>query len=404
MFQIKKMKEQYELQDSILQERLNDLLPVVMANSKADAWVIASKEYHEDPIFSSIVPASYLTARRVTMMAFIKDQGKIRRFSISLPDEDLDKYYESYWDYQKETQNEALNRLFHEFNVQHIAWNTSSESAFADGLSIGLLEEFRKEIDAVYVDRFMEDKLLPLKLMELRTKTEKALYPHVLEAAFSVIEDTFSKKNILPGTTTCEDLEWHMKQMVTDMGLTYWFSPTIDLQRKGQGPRYYGVIEQGDLLHCDFGIKYMNICTDTQRNAYVAYDDETQVPQRIKKGFAINHRFQDIVSENFKKGCSGNDVFIASIAQAKKEGITPCLYSHPCNVYGHGPGTIIGLYSQQEPIPVRGDILLDYDTVFALELNIQDGDMTFYSEETVLFDESGVQFLYPGRDDIYLIK
>lgn len=404
MFQIKSVKEQYALRDQILKERLEDLLPCVMKDSKADAWIIASKEYHEDLIFPLLVPASYLTARRVTMLAFVKEQGNIRRFSLSLPDEELDQYYESYWDYQKESQSDALNRLFEEFKVQHIAWNTSEESAFADGLSIGLYKEFQREIKPCYVEKFMEDKLLPMKLMEIRTKTEKALYPHVLQAAFSVIEDTFSKKNIIPGVTTCADLEWHMKQMVNDMGLTFWFAPTIDLQREDQGPRYYGVIEKGDLLHCDFGIKYMNICTDTQRNAYVAKDNETAIPEKIQKGFAVNNRFQDIVRENFAEGRTGNEVFTLSIEQAKKEGIKPCLYSHPCNIYGHGPGTVIGLYSDQNPIPVRGDIKLSYDTVFALELNVQYEDMTFYSEETVLFDETGVQFLYPGRDEIYFIK
>ena len=404
MVQIKTVKEQSALRDQILKERLDVLLPKVMKESKADAWVIASKEYHEDLIFPLLVPASYITARRITLLAFIKDHDTLSRFYLSLPDEDLDQYYESYWEYQKETQSEALNRLFHEFDVQHIAWNTSEESAFADGLSSGLYKQYQREIDPCYVERFTEDKLLPIKLMEIRTETEKSLYPHVMEAAFAVIEDTFSKHTIVPGVTTCADLEWHMKQMVQDMGLVFWFSPTIDLQREGEGPRYYGVIEKGDLLHCDFGIRYMNLCTDTQRNAYVAKDEETQIPEKIRKGFAANNRFQDIVRENFALGRTGNDVFTASVEQAKKEGIRPCLYSHPCNVYGHGPGTIIGLYTQQEEIPVRGDIRLDHDTVFALELNVQYEDMTFYSEETVLFDTSGVQFLYPGRDEIYFIK
>lgn len=404
MLQIKTLKEQAALQDQILKERLNVLLPKVMADSEADAWVIASKEYHEDLLFPLLVPASYLTARRITLLAFIKDHGTIRRFSLSLPDDDLDQYYEPYWDVQKEEQSEALNRLFREFDVQHIAWNISETSAFADGLSSGLYRQYQREVDACFVERFMEDPLLAIKLMEIRTETEKALYPHVLKAAFSVIEDTFSKNSIVPGVTTCADLEWHMKQMVRDMGLVFWFSPTIDLQREGAGPRYYGVIEEGDLLHCDFGIRYMNLCTDTQRNAYVAKAGETQIPEKIRKGFAVNNRFQDIVRENFALGRTGNEVFTASITQAKKEGIKPCLYSHPCNVYGHGPGTIMGLYTNQNEIPIRGDIRLDYDTVFALELNIQYDDMTFYSEETVLFDETGVHFLYPGRDEIYFIQ
>lgn len=408
MFQMKSVKEQYALQNNILQERLDIILPDVMKRSQADCWIIASKEYNEDILFDAITPASYLTARRVTILVFLKDNGRIRRISLSLPDQDLEKYYEAYYNPKQETQIEALNRLLKEFNPKKIALNRSQEFAFSDGLSAGLYTWLCEEIEECYVERFMQDDLLAIKLLEIRTETELKLYPHVLDAAFSVIEDTFSKKNIIAGVTTCQDLEFHMLQMVQDMGLTCWFSPTIDLQRESAGPRFYGTIEKGDYLHCDFGIRYMNICTDTQRNAYVAKDEETEVPSYIKEGFAINNRFQDIVRSCFQQGKTGNEVFLEAIAQAKKEGIKPCLYSHPCNFYGHGPGTTIGLYSNQNPIPVKGDIELDYNTVFALELNVEacvEGkDMTFYSEETVLFDENGVQFLYKDRDQIYFIK
>lgn len=409
MFQVKSVKEQNQLKDIILKERLDDILPEVMNRSVADMWVSLSKEYHEDLIFDAITPSSYTMARRLSIFVFVKTSQGIRRFSLCMPDHDVESFYESYWDMKKETQMEALHRLCVEFDPQTIALNISQEYAFSDGLSAGLYQMLVEELPAPYGDRFIQDDMLATKLLELRTPTEKALYPHVLQAAFSVIMDTFSSKTILPGKTTCEDLVNHMMQMVQDMGLTYWFTPTMDLQREGvDNPRIEGVIEKGDYIHCDFGIKYMNICTDTQRNAYIAKDDEEDIPSHIKKGFAINNRFQDIVRSCFAAGKSGNEVFVEAVSMAKAEGIQPCLYSHPCNIYGHGPGTTIGLYSNQHPIPVKGDVIIDYDTVFALELNVvanvEGKTMTFYSEETVLFDENGVQFLYPGRDTITLIK
>lgn len=408
MFKIKSVKEQNELKDNILKERLTHILPTVMQASSADMWISASKEYHEDMIFDAITPASYVTARRISIFVFVKDQDKIRRFTLSYPDEDVALYYESYWNVQAESQMEALKRLCDEFKPIQIALNYSLDFVFSDGLSAGLMETLREGLGE-YASCIMNDDLLAIKLLEIRTPTELELYPHVLQAAFSVIEDTFNKRNIIPGVTTCADLENHMMQMVADMGLVYWFTPTMDLQREGDpNPRIYGVIQKGDYLHCDFGIRYMNLCTDTQRNAYVAYDDETEVPSYLTKGFAINNRFQDIVRDCFTQGKSGNAIFIEATTKAKAEGIHPCLYSHPCNFYGHGPGTTIGLYSNQNPIPVKGDIVVDYNTVFALELNVEakvEGkEMTFYSEETVLFDEIGVQFLYKDRDQIYFIK
>ena len=406
---IKSIKEQYAIKDVCLKERLDLIVPAVMKKSDSDAWIVASKEYHEDLVFDALTPASYLTARRITMLVFIKHNDEVKRFSLSMPDGDLNKYYPQYWKFGQEEQMEALNRLFDEYQPQKIAINISKDFTYADGLSYGLYTTLKESLKPEYVDRFVVDEMLPIKIMEIRTPTEFSLYPELMDIAFSIIEETFSLKAIVPGITTCEDLEFYMMDKVTQLGLEYWFSPTIDIQREGHdGVIYQGVIEKGDLLHCDFGIKYLNMCTDTQRLAYVAKDEDTDVPQWMKDGFKINDRFQDIVGECMADGKSGNDVLMDSLAKAKEEGIVACLYSHPCNIYGHGPGPTIGLWNNQNTIPLRGDIKMSYDTVYALELNTKydyNGlTYTMFSEETVKFTKEGMTYLYPGRENIYFIK
>lgn len=406
---IKTIKEQYEIKDICLKERLDTIVPMVMKDQDVDAWLVASKEYHEDLVFDVLTPASYLTARRITMMAFIRVDDEVIRYSLSMPDVALDQFYVPYWDMKTETQMEALNRLLKQYDPKNIVVNIAKDFTFGDGLSYGLYETLKEHVDKVYVDRFVSNELVPIKVMEIRTATELSLYPHVTEVAFSVMEEAFSKKQITPGVTTCEDLEWFMMQKVSDLGLIYWFSPTMDLFREGhEGMIYSGVIQEGDLLHCDFGLKYLNVCTDTQRLAYVAKKGEKEIPEWILDGFKINNRFQDIVCETMQAGKSGNEVLADSLAKAKEEGIEATLYSHPCNIYGHGPGPTIGLWNNQDRIPFSGDIKMSYDTVYALELNIKDTyngiKYMFCSEETVAFTENGVQFLYKGRDEIYFIK
>ncbi|MCI9049006.1 MAG: aminopeptidase P family protein [Coprobacillus sp.] len=406
---IKSTREQNEIKDICLKERLELIVPKVLKESKADMWIVASKEYHEDLVFDSLTPASYLTARRITMLVFVKAGNEVKRLSLSMPDGALNSYYPQYWKFGEEEQMEALNRLLVEYDPQNIAINISEDHTYADGLSYGLYQTFLKEIKAPYNERFMVDAMIPIKTMEIRTPTEFTLYPELMSLAFSVIEEAFSLKVIEPGKTTCQDVEYFMMDRVTQSGLQYWFSPTIDLQREGHdGIIYDGVIEKGDLLHCDFGIKYLNLCSDTQRLAYVAKDEDEDVPQWMKDGFKVNNRFQDIVGECMADGKSGNDVLVDALNKAHEEGIDACLYSHPCNIYGHGPGTTIGLWNNQNPIPIRGDILMSYDTVYALELNIKyvyEGiQYTICSEETVSFTKDGLTFLYPNRDKIYFIK
>lgn len=408
---IRSIKDQNRIIDICVKERLDLIVPQVLKEADADMWLVASKEYHEDLVHNAITPASYLTARRITMLAFIRTDNEVLRFSLSLPDEDLNKMYPQYWNFGKEEQMVALNRLLEEYDPKKIAVNISEDFTYADGLSYGLYQTLLKEVKAPYVDRFIVDPMIPIKIMEIRTPTELSLYDEVMGVAFSVIEDTFSLKTIIPGVTTTEDLEYHMMESVRALGLEYWFSPTIDLQREnGEHDRMGGVIQKGDLLHCDFGIKYLNMCTDTQRLAYVAKDEDTDVPQWMKDGFKVNDRFQDIVCECLVDGKTGNEVLLESLAKAKEEGIVACLYSHPCNIYGHGPGPTIGLWNNQNAIPLRGDIKVSYDTVYALELNTKfdynGRTYTFFSEETIAYtkEKDGVTFLYPNRDKIYFVK
>lgn len=340
---IRSVKEQYELRNICLRERLEQILPQVMRESEADLWLHASKEYHEDPTFRALTPADYPTARRVTMFAFVKDGDEVIRYSLSMPDAHLEEFYAPYWKFGQESQMDALKRLLEQYDPQKIAINASANFAFCDGLSMGIYTEWMKELDEKWLDRMISDDHLGLKLMERRTATELKLLPEVVEAAFSVMNAMYTSQNVIPGKTTTQDLEWFMMQSVKDMGLDYWFEPTMDLQREGEdGEHLSGVIQRGDLLHCDFGIRYMNMCTDTQRLAYVAREGETEVPEDLRNGMKVNNRFQDIVRENMKPGRTGNEVLMAALDQAKAEGIQATLYSHPCNMYGHGPGPTIG--------------------------------------------------------------
>ena len=403
---IRSLKEQYALKDQCLKERLEIILPQVMEDADVDMWIVASKEYHEDPTFKAMVPAEYLTARRITMFAFSKEADGIHRYSLSMPDKSVAKFYESKWQFGKEDQMVALKRLIEEKDPKRIALNMSKEFAVCDGFSIGLYQMFKESLGEDIMNKMVNDDLLAMKFMEIRTPTELKLMPEVMSVAHDIMERMYTTDVIKPGITTTNDLEWFMKEEVNKLGLTYWFEPTMDLQRKnGDESRYDScVIQKGDLLHCDFGIYYMNMCTDTQRLGYVAKDDEDTMPQYLLDGMKVGNRFQDIVRENMIVGRTGNEVFEAAMKQAKEEGIQAMLYSHPCNMYGHGPGPTIGLFSNQNAIPVKGDVKLSNNTVYALELNVKVDDYNYILEETVALTDDGVNFLYKDRDKITFIK
>ena len=406
---VRTLKEQFQIKDEILKEKLENLVGPLMAECGIDVWLVLSKEYNEDPIFKKLVPSGFPTARRLTILVLHQKNGQLKTYSVSMPDHCLDDFYSPFWDKEKESQFDALNRLLKELNPKTIGLNISTNYAYCDGLTVGLYDLLEKEIAEEWINLFISAESIGIRFLETRSSLEEKYWPEVMQLALDIIYKMYSKDTINIGHTTCDDLEWFMMQEVNNLGLSFWFPPTMDLQRKTGQFSGDTIIMEGDLLHCDFGIEYLGLCTDTQRLAYVKRDNETELPKGLVLGMRQNNRFQDIVCDNFKVLRSGNDVFIRSLEQAKEEGIKAMLYSHPLGLHGHAAGPTIGLYSDQNPQPIKGELLIHDATGYALELNTSmviegyEKPVSFYTEESVFFKDGNVIYLGEGREEIILV-
>ena len=290
--------EQQHIRDLFLKERLETVLPRIMKETGTEFWIIASREYHEDPMFRHIVPSRYPTARRLTILIFALENGEVKRISVSMPDPVLNEYYEHDWDRQNESQFEALTRIIRRIDPERITVNVSEHHyAYTDGLSHGLYLQMKEELPEDITARFCGSDEAGIRLLETRTDSELKYWPHVMETAGSIIEEAFSDSVITPGVTTCRDVMDFMSEQVNRRGIVTWFEPTIDLQNETGMHGEDTVIQRGDLLHCDFGIVYLNLCTDTQRLCYVLKEGESDVPEELKEALRRNNRFQDIVCE-----------------------------------------------------------------------------------------------------------
>ena len=68
--QVLSVREQARVVDELLAERFNNLLPLLMEKTGIDMWVIMSREYNEDPVLKTMLPAEWLNARRRTILVF----------------------------------------------------------------------------------------------------------------------------------------------------------------------------------------------------------------------------------------------------------------------------------------------------------------------------------------------
>ena len=408
--QVMSEREQSRVVDEILNERFNVLLLQLMQRTGIDMWVIISREYNEDPVLKTMLPSTWLSARRTTMLVFYNDTIKKQVEKLAIARYNVGESIKAAWDMTRfPDQWDALKDIIQTREPRRIALNTSVDFGHADGLDHSHYEMFMKMLPAKFKTRVVSAEPLAVGWLESRTEREMQVYPQLVKISHDIIAEGFSAKVITPGITTTDDLVWWFRQKVTSLGLSTWFHPSVAVQRNDTANFEHlrsfsnrpkdDVIRPGDLLHVDFGITYLRLNTDVQQHAYVLKPGETDAPAFIKKAFANSNRLQDILTSQFKTGRTGNEMLLAAIKQAKSEGIVPSIYTHPLGLHGHAAGPTIGMWDKQEGVPGSGDYTLYPNTAYSIELNSSTLIPEWGKEIRIMLEEDG---FYDGKTFRYI--
>jgi len=407
------LRERAKVENRWLKFRLENVLPELMKREEFDMWIVSAREYNEDPVMMSLLPAPMLSARRRTILIFnLLEDGSLEALSLVRPVPVMKEYYEAIFTENKVDQYEKLAEIIKERDPKSIGINVSNTFAFGDGLTFSENRRLADALDEKYQKRCRSAERLCLAWLETRTNEEISTYYGINEIAHGVIKEAFSSRVVTPGVTTGLDVAWWIRQKFHDLGLRAWFMPSIDIIRNGsESVSSDEIIKPGDLLHCDVGFEYLGLCTDTQQNAYVLKLDEKEPPKGLVKALAEGNKLQDIHAEEMVEGKTGNEILASILKRAKEEGLNPCVYSHPIGYHGHGAGPTIGLYDQQEGVPGRGDYELFNNTAYAMELNIKkeipewdNQEVRIALEQTIIFTKDEVYYLGGRQTKFHLIK
>ena len=411
------VREQARVVNEILAERLDVLLPELMKKNNVDMWVLISREYNEDPVLKTMLPAEWLNARRRTILVFYQNPTTSKYEKLAIARYDVGTAIKGAWDMKRfPDQWDALADVINTRNPNKIAINTSMSYGHADGMDQTDYAEFMRTLPAGYKNKVVSAEKLAVMWLEARTEREMQLYPQLVSATHKIIATGFSEQVITAGVTTTADVEWWFRQKIRDSGYDTWFHPTVSIQRKEPAEvkdfasrPTSNVIAPGDLLHVDIGINYLRLNTDVQQHAYVLKPGEKDVPASLKAAFANGNRLQDILTGHFKQGRSGNEILAASLAQAKAEGIGATIYTHPLGLHGHAAGPTIGMWDAQGGVPGSGDFPMHYKTAYSIELNAESTvpewgkKIRVMLEEDGYFDESGFRYIDGRQKQIYTI-
>jgi len=384
-----------------LEKRLETILPAAMRENGFDMWLIISQEDNLDPVFATLIPMD--TWCPILQMLVFYDRGEEEGVEcINLSMTNTQGLYDQPWQGQRhEEQWPLLCEIIEERDPKRIGINIGSVQWAAGGLTHNLYRQLVDALPARYVDRLESAESMATRWLAILTDDEVGLYEHVVNVAHHLIAICYSRRAIIPGLTTTRDLEWYYWQLCADMGLQVSFKPFFNLVRSEAMTKKFGeqdkVIRAGDCIRCDVGIHYLRLNTDHQEWAYILRKGETDAPQGLKELMAEANRLQDIFMAEFKQGLTGNELLNNILTHARYEGIpNPKVYSHSLGLYLHEPGPLIGLPWKQERCEGRGDVRLQYNNAFTMELSVRDIVPEWSSQETLMGLEEDVVFTREG--------
>lgn len=406
------LRDRVPVENAILRERLDTLVPRLMRENGVDMWILVAREYFEEPVVATMLDAESFHARRRTILVFVDPGGgkPVERLTVSRYG--LAGLFAPVWKpEQQPDQWKALADLITARDPKRIAINTSTAYAFADGMTLSAYGEMTAALAPQFRSRIVSGEPLAIGWLEARIPAEIRLYPGILRIAHALIGEAFSRKAITPGVTTAADVVWYYRRRLAELGIQPWFQPSVGIIRQGQADLLEGdtVIQPGDLLWTDFGLTYLRLNTDTQHLAYVLKPGETQAPAGLRAGLAAANGVQDALRSVWRAGRTGNETLAAARAAAIARGLDPSIYSHPIGYHGHGAGPAIGFWDNQADDP-RGAGVIHPNTAWSIELTAYarvpewaGQRVPFRAEENAFFDGQTLRFLDGRQTDLTLI-
>ena len=409
-----------DIQNRLLEERLDSLLPTLMSEAGVDMWLVIAREYNDDPVFLSLVPKPRFTARRTTMLVFFnREDAGVERLTVSRYP--LGAMYEAAWEGgDLDAQWQRLAEVIADRDPRTIAVNTSDTWPVADGISHSLYNKLAASLSPELQARLQSSERLVVRWMETRTEAEVEVWQRAVAIARETIARAFSSEVITPGVTTVGDVSWFIRTRFEEEGLEPWFHPDVNRQWEGavfaenapflgDGSKD-GIIRRGDVLHTDVGLCYLGLCTDTQEMGYVLKLGESEPPEGLKEAMHTGNRWQDALTAEFVTGRTGNEILAAAQDSLEKLGIQHAIYTHPLGVYGHAPGPTIGMWDNQGATIGRGDWPLYPMTGYAIEGNVvvrvpewNNQRVQMKLEQSALFDGNTVHYLAGRQKALHVV-
>ena len=318
------------------------LLPL-MREHEIDLWIILSRENTPDPLvelFGGYGVTGWYGHRNAYLFHDAASGLETTAIGTHLSGHQR-RFYDTLTPYGEEGLAPHLREYVSARNPRRIAINQSRTISMADGLTAELKDYLLDAIGAPFAGRLVSSEPLVVDYASTHTPAEDAVQREASTATYDILRRALSNEVITPGRTSLMDVHYWITAEWKRQGFEFNFPASLDLQRAGGvtlDDAADPLIERGDLLHVDFGVRTSGIVADQQKMAYVLRDGETAPPAGLAAAFVSSARAAALILDDMQVGRTGATIKAAAEARAAGEGIDLLVYSHVQGYWVHDAG------------------------------------------------------------------
>ena len=318
------------------------LLPL-MREHEIDLWIILSRENTPDPLlelFGGYGVTGWYGHRNAYLFHDSGSGLETTAIGTHLSGHQR-RFYDTLTPYGEEGLAPHLREYVAARNPRQIAINQSRTISMADGLTAELKDYLLDALGAPFAGRLVSSEPLVVDYASTHTPAEDAVQREASTATYGILHRALSNEVITPGRTSLMDVQYWITAEWKRQGFEFNFPASLDLQRAGGvtlDDAADPVIERGDLLHVDFGVRTSGIVADQQKMAYVLRDGETAPPAGLAAAFALSARAAALILDDMQVGRTGAVIKAEAEARASSVGIDLLVYSHVQGYWVHDAG------------------------------------------------------------------
>ncbi len=339
------VRERTELEWTLKAEKMREHLLPLMRRHEIDLWIIMSRENAPDPVlelFGGHGITGWYGHRNAYLFYDAGSGSALETTAIGTHLSDhLAPFYETRTLYGEEGLKPHLREFLVERDPARIAINQSRTISMADGLTAELKDYLLDAMPAGYAERLTTAEPLVVDYASTHTPAEDKVQREASLATYALLQRAMSNEVITPGRTSLMDVHYWITAEWKRRGYEFNFPASLDLQRRGVGSLDDSadpVVEPGDLLHVDFGVRSSGIVTDQQKMAYVLRAGEATPPAGLTHAFDQSTRAAAIIVEEMQVGRTGIEIKRSAESRATAEGIDLLVYSHVQGYWVHDAG------------------------------------------------------------------